>query len=115
MLQVMRTRVCDLDKIQMQYANAIYQICSDVFRVPRGMTKICEHLYLGNFEDALNVEKLNKVGMTYIINTVEALFDDKMLDTLRTGKEFYGDQVRYLGFYSEDEERNPILQHFEEV
>ena len=115
MLQVMRTRVCDIDKIQMQYANTIYQICSDVFRVPQGMTKICEHLYLGNFEDALNVEKLSKVGITYIINTVDALFDDKMLDTLGTGKEFYGDQVRYLGFYSEDEERYPILQHFEEV
>ena len=115
MLQEMHTRVCNLDKIQMQYASTICQICSDVFRVPLVMTKICEHLYLGNFEDAQNVEKLNKVGITYIINTVDAFFDDKMLETWRTGKEFYGDQVRYLGFCSEDEESYPILQHFDEV
>lgn len=58
-----------LDEREEQYVEKIQNICEDS-RAPRGMTKICDHLYLGNFENARQIAALKENGVTYVINTV---------------------------------------------
>ena len=48
MAAVMHSRICNLTREEMQYANAIYHICSGSKRNPKNMTEICDHLYLGS-------------------------------------------------------------------
>jgi len=106
---IMRSRYCNLSKIQMQYANTINKIVADVKFVPRKMTKILDHLYLGDFEDATDLKELEKHGITHILNTVHDYYEN-----CKTGAEFYGDQYKYHGFTSDDDERYPIMNHFKE-
>ena len=47
------------------------------------------------------------MGITHIINTVESY--------CKTGKNYYGGKVKYLGFAAEDDEDYDILQHHEAV
>ena len=108
---LLRSRWCNLNKQQMQYVNTIAFIVQDVkdLNKTRSMSKVLDHLYLGNFEDANDVKTLKAEGITHIINTV-----DNYYENCRTKKEFYGDEFRYFGFTSDDDERYPITQHFEE-
>lgn len=110
MAAVMHSRICNLTREEMQYANAIYHICSGSKRNPKNMTEICDHLYLGSFDDAENIEKLKEESITYVVNTVEDEFEN-----MKTGKEFYGENFKYLGFLSEDIDTYPILKHFDQV
>ena len=98
-----------LDEREEQYVEKIQNICEDS-RAPRGMTKICDHLYLGNFENARQIAALKENGVTYVINTVH---EEKGFT--KTGIPFYGEEFEYLGFYSEDNGTYPILRHFNEV
>ena len=109
-IPILRTRFCNLDKIQMQYVNTIAAIVFDIIRLPRKMSKITDYLYLGSFDDAENIEQLKAAGITHVLNTVENCFEN-----CKTGAEFYGNEYKYMGFTSEDIESYPILQHFDEV
>ena len=107
---VIHSRICNLSQEEMQYANAIYHICSGSKHYPKNMTEACDHLYLGSFDDAENVEKLKEEGITYVLNTVKDEFKN-----MKTGKEFYSGNFKYLGFLSEDIDTYPILKHFDQV
>ena len=98
-----------LDEREEQYVEKIQNICEDP-RAPRGMTKICDHLYLGNFENARQIAAVKENGVTYVINTVH---EEKGF--MKTGIQFYGEEFECLGFYSEDNGTYPILRHFDEV
>lgn len=109
MLQPRYSRFCNLTKEQMQYVNTIHHIVSDVICVPKEMSKILDHLYLGSFEDALNKTKLSKKGIKYILNVVDKYDIDS-----ETGEEFYGTDFVYHGFTSFDEESYNIFDHFQD-
>ena len=49
-------------------------------------------------------------GITHVVNTVDQLYEN-----CRTGKEFYGPDIEYLGFTSHDSESYDIMKHFDEV
>jgi len=106
----LQSRWCNLDKQQMQYVNTIAFIVRDVKRVPRGVTKLLDHLYLSSFEDATDVKNLETLGITHIVNTV-----DEYYENCRTKREFYGPNYEYMGFTSDDDESYPIMKHFKEV
>ncbi|XP_066916315.1 dual specificity protein phosphatase 22-like [Clytia hemisphaerica] len=99
-----------LTKEQVKYVKTIAYYVQDLKHLPRGMTKVLDHLYLGDWEDATNVEKLKETGITHIINTVDELYEN-----CRTKKEFYGPDIEYMGFTSLDDESYDIMKHFEEV
>ena len=40
---------------------------------------------------------------------------DELYENCRTKKEFYGPDIEYLGFTSEDDEKYDIMKHFEQV
>ena len=107
-----RSRVCQLDAKQMEY---VYQLARIVCEpksqnIPTQMSRILDHLYLGSYEDAINVEALRAAGITHIVNTVATNYEN-----CRTGPQFYGDEFAYYGFTSEDEMRYPIMRHFDET
>lgn len=104
------SRFCGLDKTQLQYVNTISYIVADISHIPKKMTKITDFLYLGNFEDSTDVKTLKEEGITHILNTVDALYQNT-----RTGQGFYGPDFIYHGFTSQDEESYPIMQHFRET
>ena len=47
----------------MSYVNTIGFIVQDVQHLPNGVNQILDHLYLGNFEDARDIENLKSLGM----------------------------------------------------
>merc|ERR1712013_888236 len=64
------TRFYHMNRIQLQAADLISDVVSKQYQ-PLGMSKILDHLYLGNLEDSTNMERLRAEGITHIINTVE--------------------------------------------
>ena len=94
-----------MNRIQLQTADLISSIVSKKFD-PNGMSRILDHLYLGNYKDSINLAKLREEGITHVINTVEHNCD-------KTGAELYENEFQYLGFASKDEEPYPIMKHFE--
>ena len=103
------SRQITLDETEKQYVEKIQTICEDS-RAPREMKKNCDHLYLGNVENARQIVALKENSVTYIINTVH-----EENGFMKTGIQFYGEEFKYLGFYSEDNGTYPILRHFDEV
>ena len=65
---LLRSRWCMLDKQQMKYVSTIAYIVQDLQHFPRGMTKVLDHLYLGNWQDATDVEKLREEGENSLMN-----------------------------------------------
>ena len=112
-----RSRICNLDAVQMEYVYQIARIVSEpntnrnMFStfLKRNMSQILDHLYLGSFDDAVDIKKLKNAGITHIVNTVETT------NECRTGPYFYGEEFSYIGFTSQDEDRYPILKHFDET
>ena len=47
----------------MSYVNTIAFNVQDIQHLPNGVNQILDHLYLGNFEDARDVENLKSLGM----------------------------------------------------
>ncbi|XP_065674845.1 dual specificity phosphatase 29 [Hydra vulgaris] len=99
-----------LNSKQLRYANHIIDLVANVSQVPKKMTKLLDHLYLGAINDAMDVDHLKEAGITHIINTVHNIDGEN-----ETGAEFYGDEFIYMGFFSEDREDYPILENFEKV
>ena len=71
------------------------------------LTQLLDHLYLGAEDDATNVKNLKELGITHIINCAESY--------IATGEDFYGKEIKYMGFEGEDDDDYDILQHFEVV
>eukprot|EP00111_Clytia_hemisphaerica_P024714 TCONS_00072832-protein len=94
-----------LKKDQVKYVKTIAYYVQDLKHLPRGMTKVLDHLYLGNWQDATDVEKLREVGITHIINTV-----DEGEKNTSTKKDFYGPDIEYMGFNSQDDENYEIMK-----
>merc|ERR1711907_62985 len=94
-----------MNRIQLQTTDLISNVVSKQYE-PVGMSKILDHLYLGNYDDSINIQKLRDEGITHVINTVEH-------NCKKTGTELYGNEFQYLGFTSKDEERYPIMKHFD--
>jgi len=104
-----KSRVCDLDKSQMQYVDLISYIVCEPIRVPSEMSKVLDHLYLGSYDDAVEKSKLKKEEITHIVNTVEEPH------SLSTGPDFYGDEFKYFGFSADDMANYPIMDHLEDT
>ncbi len=77
------------------------------FRFPTSATQILDHLYLGAEEDATDVSGLRRLGITHVVNCATTYID--------TGPEFYGKEIKYLGFEGEDDEEYDMMQHFNET
>jgi len=101
------SRLYHMNRLQLQTADLISNVVSKHYD-PNGMSRILDHLYLGNYQDASDIDKLRSEGITHIINTVEH-------NCSKTGAQVYGDEFQYLGFTSKDDERYPIMKHFEET
>lgn len=102
---------CNLSIKELRYVDKIMKTVSNpkVF-VPKGMSKVLDHLYLGTYDDAVKIDQLKEAGITHVINTVE-----KCYEYCQTSAEFYGTEYKYFGFTSEDDEKYPIMDHFEDV
>ena len=76
---------------------------------PKGATKVLPHLYLGNYEDAVDVPTLIAYNITHVVNTVEERH------SCSTGQPFYEEAgIKYMGFSSDDVADYPILsRHFQ--
>ena len=94
------------------YYDSIIKIVNspEAFKMPDHMTQLDDVLYLGNLDNARDVNMLKENNITYIINTVENQDDD-----LCQTKSLYDDSFTYMGFDSEDKEEYPIMNHFEDV
>ena len=95
------------------YVNEVKRVVANPHRFPKDMSKVLDHLYIGTYTDAVEVEILKKHGITHIINCVEDTSGYR--HQYKTGPSFYGDEFKYHGFMSEDEDSYPIMQHFEET
>ncbi|CAH1784609.1 unnamed protein product [Owenia fusiformis] len=71
----------------------------------KGPAKILPHLYLGNYDNALDVDNLHKLGITHVLNTAEGYTS--------TGPAFYAPKIEYKGFAGEDDHQYDIFQHFD--
>ena len=76
------------------------------------MSKILDHLYLGSYKDALDIEALKMTGVTHILNTVDE--PDPARRVYSTRPEYYGPDFKYHSFTSHDDNTYPIMDHFEE-
>ena len=90
-----------------KYYQAITRIVDNV-SVPQGETKLLDHLYLGSLDEAEDVNKLQNLGITHVINTVHN-------QTAPTTRHVYGGTFEYLGFTSVDDKRYDIMHHFTSV
>ena len=99
-----------LNNKQLQYVDLIVDLVADISQFPKTMTKLLDYLYLGAINDAMDLDLLKQTGITHIINTVHNINDYH-----ETGPDFYGKEFVFMGFYSEDKEDYPILEHFEKV
>jgi len=95
------------------YLDKVFRIVENPLRFPKDMSKVLDHLYIGTYGDAVEVDQLKRAGITHIINCVEDTRQYK--HAYKTGAEFYGEEFKYLGFMSQDDESYPILVHFEDV
>ena len=90
-----------------KYYNKIVRMVTKSIR-PHVISKILDHLYLGSMIDCTNKIKLQNLGVTHVINTAEH-------NTAGITKEWYGHAVEYMGFSSDDDDKYPIMQHFQQV
>ena len=69
---------------------------------------ITEYLYLGSVSHAQNIEMLNKIGISHVINTIEKYSE--------TNFAFYeNENIAYMGLTADDDDSYPIQNHVEEV
>lgn len=72
-----------------------------------GASQVLEHLYLGSQEEAENVNLLNALGVTHVINCAASY--------IATGQDFYGPTKKYMEFDAEDDDEYDIMKHFDSV
>ena len=77
------------------------------YRFPSCASQVLEHLYLGAEDDASNINLLDSLGVTHVINCAATY--------INTGSQFYGSSRKYMEFEAEDDEHYEILQHFKPV
>ena len=58
---------CGLDKYQMSYVNTIAFNVQALLHLPNGVNQILDHLYIGSYEDATDVENLKALGEYVVI------------------------------------------------
>lgn len=74
---------------------------------PSGPTKLFDFLYLAGEDEATNLELLQKLGITHVINCAASY--------VNTGSAFYGGAIeKYVAFEAEDDDNYNIMQHFDE-
>ena len=49
----------------------VKRIVANPTRFPKDMSKLLDHLYIGTYSDAVEVETLKRHGITHIVNCVE--------------------------------------------
>ncbi len=72
---------------------------------PSSPTNLVDHLYIGNYNDAGNVDYLRRLGITHVLNCA----------AVRTLSPPYPPETgiaRYLEFHADDDESYDMLQHF---
>ena len=69
---------------------------------------ITEYLYLGSVSHAHNIEMLNRMGISHVINTIEKYSE--------TNFAFYeNENIAYMGLTADDDDSYPIQNHVDEV
>ena len=99
----------DLNETELLYVNAIVSLVKDRYKFVGRLTKIFNHLYLGSQGDALDKKTLKRLGITHILNTVDGTTG------CLTYQGFYSDELKYLGFKTEDQPNYPIMDHFDKT
>ncbi|CAE7362724.1 DUSP3 [Symbiodinium natans] len=72
----------------------------------QGPAEILPHLLLGSRDDAVDVQTLQRLGVTHVLNCAAA--------TVRTGADFYAPAgMKYTEFVAQDEQGYNIMQHYD--
>ena len=101
-------KVCVIDETEAEFVRAIARLVIPT-RGVFGVAKLLDHLYLGSRSDAMNIKKLERLGITHILNAIDGT------DQSTTSESFYGNKFKYFGFSSDDSYMYPIMNHFEDV
>ncbi len=77
----------------------------DLNDYPSSPTKLLDHLYIGNYNDAGNVDYLRRLGITHVLNCAG-------IRTLHSPYPPETGIVGYLQFHADDNESYDMLQHY---
>ena len=108
-----RNQLCENAPELVPYFETILRVVTlpDDFYIPRSLTRLDDCLYLGDINDARDLDQLKHHNITNIINTAESSFEDDENYT----KSLYDSAFKYMGFPGQDREDYPIMSHFKEI